>query len=618
MRLPPLTPARLARAALILPICVGLVTTAALALGLRAWVPWLAWATMIGAWWLLPAGPGGAAAPLSSTPGDADATAASRALRMALWIGLALAVVILLPACLRPWIRERADSWFHAAILAELQRHPLPPQDPYFAGFNLQYMWFYHTILYGLTAATGLGVFLVMPLLNALALIALVVAAAELALAVGLDARAATRAAWILPFGLGVLFWLFWPVRLARALTGVTSGADAVAQAFRLLPLDVGTTRMFLADFDSQPFFLNKFMVGTAYGLALALLLFYLQAVARFLAGRRTRSLAAAAAWLVPLLLLHPVVGLSALGVSALTAGALVLLGPARGGLGFGAALRWGAAALAALLVAAPYLALVMRGKPHTQLVPLGLDLAVLPGVLAGALFVLLAGGAALRRLARSARPEALLPGVWSAMMLLFAALVRLPGPNSADKFAFLVYLVPAVAAGDWVARRWPGRRGAWLLVLLLAPANLIGYAGYWGDADPRRPDADSAAAWAWLAERTPVNAVVVEGHERVEVPVRAGRRLFFGRTSYAEQWGYDPSVIAGRQAALAELYSDASPLDTRLVIPPLGRLSAPIYLILRRQDFTSAEAFHKLNLDPAAFERVFDRPTLSIYRLKG
>ena len=99
---------------------------------------------------------------------------------------------------------------------------------------------------------------------------------------------------------------------------------------------------------------------------------------------------------------------------------------------------------------------------------------------------------------------------------------------------------------------------------------------------------------------------------------MRAARRLYFGRASYAEQWGYDPTEIRTRQVTLALLYADQADLDTLLVIPPLRRLSAPIYAIVRAEDFTSAGAFHKLDRAPASFERVFERPTLSIYRLKG
>lgn len=605
---------RLAWAALLGPLLVGLFTCAAEFGGARAQEPWL-----LGGAALLSPALGWATARRRARRGAA-AVAAEPAVpwNTVAWIGVAFVLVVFVPMVARPWLRERADSWLHASIVTEMMTHGLPPEDPYFAGFRLQYMWFYHTILLGLTRVPGVDPFHAMPGLNALALFALIVLVADLSAAAGRGGRAAVRAALIVPLGLGVLFWCFFPLRAARGLGGRTGGAEALAALFRLAPLDITTTRSFLSDFDSQPFFLNKFLVGTAYAPALALLMAYLAAVMRFAATRRGAYLALAAVWLWPLLLLHPVVGLTALGVSGLTGVALFLLGPVRSG-GWRPAplLGWGVAVLGAAALAWPYLHEVTRAKVRSQLVPFGFSPGVLAGLLAGALFALLAGGAALTRLWRENTAPGRFLVVWSGMTLLFAAAVRLPGPNSADKFAFLVYLVPAVAAGWWVAERWHGTRGALLLALLLLPANLIGYAGYWCDGDPRRPSTDRGLLWTWLRERTPPHAVVIEARERVEAPVRAARRLYFGRASYAEQWGYARVPMAERRAALIHLYAAADKMDVELVLPVLQRLGRPLYVIYQSDDFTSPLAFHKLDNYPESFERVFERPSLLVYRVR-
>lgn len=605
---------RLAWAALLGPIVAGILSCAAEFAGARAQAGWLlgaaaalfpalAWAVRRGR----ARAAGAHAAEEAGVPWGAVAA-----------LALAFALLVLLPPLIRPWLRERADSWFHASIVAELAAHGLPPEDPYFAGFRLQYMWFYHTILLGLGRFPGADPFHAMAALNALALFAFVVLAADLSAAAGRGGRAAAFAALIAPLGLGVLFWCLFPLRLARGLAGETGGLETLAAFFRLEPFDIVSTRSFLSDYGSQPFFLNKFLVGTAYGMALALQLAYLTALLRFARSGSVAHLGVAALWLFPLLLLHPVVGLTTLGVSALTGVVLLLLGPRRsGGWRPRGVLLWGGAVVLVTALAWPYLHEVTRGKPRTQLLPFGFFPDLLPGLVIGALFALLAGVPALRRLWRDGTAAGRLLVAWAVLVGVFALVVRLPGPNSADKFAFLVYLVPAVAAGWWWAERRPGWRNGVLLALLLAPANVIGYAGYWADPDPRRVSEDRTRLWNWMRTETPPDAVVIEARERADAAVRAGRRLYFGRASYAEQWGYSRVRIDERRAALTYLYAPDHKMDVELVLPVLQRLGRPLYIIYDANDFTLPRVFHKLDNYPESFERVFERPSLLVYRLR-
>ncbi|TPW09793.1 MAG: hypothetical protein FD129_2088, partial [bacterium] len=238
-------------------------------------------------------------------------------------MSLLVVAAALLPAITRPWIRLRADSWFHAAVVFEIERGGIPPQDPYFAGLPLQYMWFFHWIMAGIRKVVAVTPFDLMVIVNGLALMTLIMASADLAAWLARrqgesPGRAATLAAVVVPLGLGVLFWLVMPIRALRALGGQHGGMSELVELFRLTPLDIPTARAFLSDFGSVPFFLNKFMVGTAYGLALTGLVIYLGALVRFIERPRLTPLLVAAPALFLSLMFHPVVGLTMVAVSGL------------------------------------------------------------------------------------------------------------------------------------------------------------------------------------------------------------------------------------------------------------------------------------------------------------
>ena len=538
-------------------------------------------------------------------------------------MSLLLAAAALLPALLRPWIRLRADSWFHAAVVYEIERGGIPPQDPYFAGLPLQYMWFFHGLMAGVRRVVPISPFDLMVIVNGLALVALIMASANLAgwLArrQGADAgRAETMAAVVVPLGLGVLFWLFMPIRALKALVGASGGMSELVQLFRLTPLDIPTARAFLSDFGSVPFFLNKFMVGTAYGLALTGFLVYLGAMVRFVDRPRLAPLLVAIPALFLTLMFHPVVGFTTVAVSGLTGVALMITGVRRGGASFRSAATWGVAVLAALALAGPYLVGVTRGKPGTQMVPIHLDWVNVVGLLIGCSFVLLAAFPAGRRLWREAQPFGRFLVTWILATFVFASIIRLPGPNTTDKFTYLLYLPLAILASVHLATIWRGPRHVVIAVLLLAPANLIGYASYFTDPDRSARPIEVTQAYDWLRTNTPRDAVILDSGERCDALVTVPRRQYWGRESYAEQWGYDTIEMDRRRSLRDRLLGPPGVADgvfDRSLLEPLRQLGSPVYLIVRAEDVGEVAFQHWSETHPQ-FSRVFDRPGIAIYQL--
>jgi hypothetical protein len=538
-------------------------------------------------------------------------------------IALVLTGVALLPALLHPWLRTRADSWFHAAVVAEIERAGVPPQDPYFAGLPLQYMWFFHAMLALVRRVLPIDVFDLMLLVNALALVMLLWAAADLAAWLarrnGLDPRrAATTAAYVVPLGLGVLFWIFLPIRALKSLAGRSGGADQLAEAFRWRPLDITTVRAFLSDFGSVPFFLNKFLVGTAYGLALAAFVIYLGAVVRYAEQPRVRPLLVAAPALFLALMFHPVVGFTTVAISGLTGVVLLALGPGRGGLALRAVFGWGAAVAVPVLAAAPYLIGVTKGKPGGQLVPVHFDWVNVVGLLIGCAFVLLAGAGLVRRFWRESTAWGRLLAVWIVATLLFASFVRLPGPNTTDKFTYLLYLPLSIVAGVTLSARWRGRRGALMALLILGPANLLAWASYLGEPDYSVRPREVVEAYDWLRANTPRDAVIIDSRDRCDVLVSVPRRQYWGREAYAEQWGYDAGEMDRRRALRDRLLGPAGPADVPGASPhlaPLRALGAPVYVIVRAED-VGAAAFAAWGLAHLEFREVHASAGIRLFRL--
>jgi len=538
-------------------------------------------------------------------------------------VSLLLAAATLLPALLRPWIRVRADSWFHTAVVYEIERGGIPPQDPYFAGLPLQYMWFFHWIMAGVRQVVSIAPFDLMVIVNGLTLVALTMASADLAAWLArrqgvVASRAATLAAVVVPLGLGVLFWLFLPIRALRALAGVSGGMSELVQLFRLTPLDIPTARAFLSDFGSVPFFLNKFMVGTAYGMALTGFVVYLGALVRFMERPRLATLLVAAPALFLTLMFHPVVGFTTVAVSGLTGMAMLITGSARGGLAIRPLAAWGLAAAAALAGAGPYLIGVTRGKPGVQMVPIHLDWVNVVGLLIGCAFVLVAAFQPGRRLWREARPWGRFLVTWILATFVFASIVRLPGPNTTDKFTYLLYLPLAILASVGLASAWRGPRGVLMAVLLLAPANLIGYASYFCDPDRGGRPKEVNESYDWLRANTPADAIILDSQDRCDVLVSVPRRQYWGREAYAEQWGYDLAEMDRRRSIRNHLLGPpgvaAATFDPSN-LEPLIRLGSPIYLIVREEDVGAAAYGGWARAHPS-FERAFDRSGIAIYHL--
>jgi len=502
---------------------------------------------------------------------------------------LLLAAAVVLTATLpltREWWRVRSDAWFHAAVILQIRDLGAPPGDPYFAGLELQYMWAYHAMVLALSQGLDADPFRIMALVNAHALALLCVAAYRLAAVFRAEAAPRLAAVAMTLFGFNAAFWVFFPAKAATALTGEVRGGAELSRTFRLTPLDYDTARAFLTTFRNPEFFLDKFMVATAFGIALALLLTGLAAACAHLAAPRGARLALVCGAASGALWFHVYVGMILAGALCGAAGLVFLFRSRVRGYTLRPFLHLALVTVLAAAVSAPFLYRVTHGKESAGGAPLNLSVTRAAAIFIPCALVFLLAWRE-RRLRTDPSPAARF--LVSAALLTLGAclLIRLPGANDVAKPAFPVFLTLAGAAGFAVADACVSRRGrarlaaaAFWIVLFALPVNAIALASAYAGPDGVAVTADESRVAAWVRDHTPRGAVFLDEPGSVFLLVAGPRRYLFGSLDYARQWGYPRAEMARRLHAVQSLYHEGEP-DAG-VLSLLASLPDPAYLVVR------------------------------------
>jgi hypothetical protein len=585
------------------PVLVALVAVPALALGSGVLAPDRALIAAAGAVTVLAA----------VRPGSVRCALPPRhALVLAAFLALVCVLTAYLPLT-EEWWRIRSDAWAHRAYIAEIADFGVPPQDPYFLGFPLQYMWAYHVLILAVSEAANVDPFRTMALVNLQALAGLVLSTYLFAatLTEGFARRMASVVTVTL--GLNAAFWVFLPARALKAFTGETRGWEEVARQYTLSPLTYSSATRFMTIFHNKTFFLDKFMVGTAFGLGLCLMAATWYAATAYLSTRRRFPLVLVFLTTAGMLAFHTLVGSVML---AGTFGALALLFFTRRGLhGYALAdsIKVAGAMLLALAVASPYVYMVLHSKETVGQTSPVLLAARLAGIAISAAFVLVLFAAQRRFFqTRSPAPRFVL-FAW-AIILAYALTVPLPGPNSYDKPVFFVFF-PAAVVGAWSLVDLARARGKALAVVVAAlailPGNTLALVGSFRTLPEWTVTDDERDVAAWLREHTARDAVLLDDDDRVLFVTAVPRRHLWGRISFAYQWGYDRVEMSRRYHAWRIVYSDRA-LDSN-TLASLGAVEEDLFVVSRRAGETGEV---NVTLYPEYFERVYERGALSVYRV--
>jgi hypothetical protein len=515
----------------------------------------------------------------------------------------------------REWWQFRSDAWFHRAVVAQVQDFGVPPEDPYFAGFRLQYMWFYHVLVLVLSQVTSLDPFCVMPLLNLHAVSGIYFATLLFA---GVFVDRFSHRMWsclTVVFGLNALFWLFLPVKAVRALIGDVRGVEELSRTFSMSPFDMFHVRRFVTIYFNDDLLFEKFMVATALVLAFAFMAFFWYASTAYLRTRRTFPLVAAGVSMVGMLGFHSVFGLAMMVAAGAGLGlSFVFPGRVEAYRKRPVLILAGVCALS-VAATAPYLYEITSQKSGGHVFPLGLSLQKTVGVIITCAAVILLAAFQRRFFRARDLPHRYVQYATAAIAVLCVVLA-LPGANIMKLPLFLFYPLAVVGGwtiADFVSRlKSPGGRvGASIaaFVVVLAPVNAISLTGYFLTPSEPMYTADEQRVAAWVRANTRREAVFIDRDDEVFLLVAGPRRYYCGRRVYAQQWGYDPLQMAERFRARDDLLEpddlDASTL--RL----LGQAPWPLYVIDRHGPGTPAVSRH-----PELFARVMSTPGIDVYRV--
>jgi hypothetical protein len=411
-------------------------------------------------------------------------------------------------------------------------------------------------------------------------------------------------------FGMNGLFYLFFPIRFARAYLGETTGADILRHFFTLDPAGHEAAVRFLSVEGNQFMFLDKFMLGTAFSLTLGMTCVVLALFISMRAGRWNWMLSFFyAASLSGIMYLHLIMGVTVAAATAGTMLVLALTGPRGrtedGDLTLG---RQAAITALALAVTIPYIVSIMPHHGGDRAVRLALQQHQIIGIIAGVLAVLIPAAwylARLRREGPGARGRGLSPagviGLWAAFILLEAFVIDLPTINE-RKFAYPLHLaLAALAAGAldrWLAAGARGRRATVAYVLLCTvPVTAVYFGSAFADRNSFSISDSERSVYEWIEKTTDEGALFLEADDIVRVPVLAARDQYWGTEEYALNWSYPESELTPRRALRDAVFGDRV-LDEEVLAHVRG-LNRPLYVVLRNIHADGGKQFKKLSGSP-------------------
>jgi hypothetical protein len=551
--------------------------------------------------------------------------------RFAWGCSLAMAGVIALVMFAKPYMQIRADGWIHGGIIQEILARGIPPEDPRFAGFKLNYVWFYNYFIALSASLRGGDPFALMALSDVAEGFATLALAWLAGRQLWRSARAANGALLLMGLGFNAAAILLWPVRLLTVVIGRVRGLGELQRALAGTQWDSAEVLYELKPWRGYMVnFLDKLLHGTAINVAYSCMLLLLWALVAALRGSRTALFWGAAAT-SGMLFFHGVVGISVIPVTLAALGLAWLLSfrwpamPPRGRL-----VAFALAVIVGSLAAAPYTVAISRAWPASRsglhFSYIGFDWAQWMTMAAA-----LAVGTWFARRALGALREdgiAATIALWTLAMLAFAGTVLLP-LTSHTKFIFEVFAGLTLLGGlgfraelaSW--RRHLGIVGAFAIgAVVFASTPLITLQGYLRDRTGQtwfqmHLPAQELALYEWMRRETPVNAVYVDALYRSTIMVKASRELLLGDSRGPELAAFPLDELRRRRTLIADVYGPADSLDRDAA--ELARLGRPAYVLVRAADAdTFPTARPHLDARPDLFAPAYERDGFMVYHVRS
>ena len=514
--------------------------------------------------------------------------------------GITLALAIVTIHRVNPRCFMGFHGVIHTAVTYSILDGDVPPDNPFASGLPLPYYWMYHLLLAALVRLLRCPPIAAAEIVNLVAIVTLAATVVSLGRWLLGSLRAGLLVLALVMFGANPLGPLF---LARRVLSGATSLAIDYRPEFAWHPMIWDMYLGFDAPWGSYfPFFLQPSSRCVAFLAAFLTVGLVCRSLAR-LSSVRAAGIVVCAALACAM---NPVIGLGT--VSGLIVGLVLVAQPwRRRNPGAVPALwRLVGALLLGPLVAFPAYGQIAGGEsigfPVVTSAPILLEKGVRVALFA-AIPVSLTFVAWRRDVLR--RPQLRVLALAGLALLVASCVTRVRGGREHSLFnqGFALLCLPAASACT-TRRRGPSprsvRRTALAAMVCMAPPACVCAVAFVHRAPitlqrtglfvRQVDDADRAAVYAWLAEQTPSNAVVLfdvrDGPQTAffkpesEIPAMTRRRLFVDVHGYLLP--QDPRV-AERRSVVAAVF-DASPLTPRQA-QTLRSLNRPLFALCRSPD---------------------------------
>jgi hypothetical protein len=560
----------------------------------------------------------------------------------AIWVLAAgFGLMVALPASIDSVIRHYGDAMFHAGIINQIRFRGIPPDDPSFIGFPLNYMWQVHVWAAALADTMGLSPFGVFQWIGGAMMASIVFGVYRLACLFWPERFYRRLAPAVVVLGMNALGWLLMVAYfVVDPFVGKQRGLTDLLPKLQDWILHPSANLVCMALIYNAYFviatFLFKFICVSAQGTALALIMATVVLVAvRLSEGGRGRLVAIMlTAMMAPLV--HPVVAEPAIvAVGAGAALAAFVAGTRR------RAIESGLAVAAGLVLGIPVVWLMVhQGLVHGEPIRVHFIKANVPGIVQTCDVVILPAIWGWMAVRRRSSTLALLGLGFALACLVFALTLDPPTRFSTFYLIYAVYLSVALFAPAGIGAlietgsRRIGKVPTWTLAaLVFLPSTLLVLNGFsrnstrWGLAGYPET-ADEIAVFDYVRDHTPIDAVVIDLPRTAcsAVTSYSGRRGYYGGFLPAEAAspGYPRDIMAMRERVVANLLYGRDVSDSTW--QALRAIPAPLYVVARRIPTKVMvvdpppgpwpDATPKLDAMPGRFQSLFRTKTIVLYRV--
>lgn len=495
-----------------------------------------------------------------------------------------------------------ADAWHHASVTYEILDRGVPPLDPRFPDIAIRYMWIYHLFQAIWKELSGLDVFTVLGVFNAVVAFSFPYLAARLTAQFKEERRYILTTPIFAFLGIQAASWVLWPIMFVQSLFGTSRGMEEISRNLDRIELNGAEVIHFLTPARTWLMsMLDKFLTITAlhYTLNLFLLCFIIVVGKDILERSRQKAALIIFVTMIGAFLFHVVTGLSLI-LTAIGGSIILYLFTrlvSKSTPPLLDSIFVPAIAVIALFAGLRYFISLTGGEGSGNLIRDHLHFGDtnLFTIVAPLVALLPFSWSAMKKTISSDKIEYRTLAAWAASLFVLSIFADLPG-IAENKIVFPLLLLLALPISWEIVDRIANARGVrrvllyvWMVVLFIVPSVLT-VRGFMLE----RPETthfekrinltdQEREIFDWIRNNTEIDAVVIERNTYNLMPVHARRRNFILQPTFIHVHHYGGEKVK-RYLEIHDEFFSTRPI-TEESIKYLKTLANDFYIVLWRED---------------------------------